>query len=249
MTDDSNNGIGRTPPDAKVLGLLEKAGEFKWMLAIAATTLYVDCALMVHAHKNLLTLDWPKFNWTAALGTLAVAALFFSILISAVLPFLEFFFANAVRLAYYQWIWTPDSDQVGRLWRPRNMVKYHELKEHADRTQSQYVLAKCKEWDEKNRKSAEEAAQLGSVAFRALWFLIANLILSLKYGPAAIFSLAGSMESDALRATILAVAGILCWISCVSWCRDPKPDKWIAYAPLYDELHAAEERQREAYEK
>ena len=224
--------------DTRALGLLERAGEFQWMLTMSAVILYVDCGLMLIKKKNLVTFDWTTFSWTEQIGTLVVAGLLFSILISSILPFLESVIASIARWMYFEWLWIHFRSR-DKWERPNNMVTYGELKDYADRKESNYILAKCKEWEERWQKNQAEAHRLGVTVFRALFFLIAEIYVSSSDALSAIDMLSPYVSDAALFLSKFAAIGILFWSACLAWCRETQPYPWISFAPLYDEIKAA----------
>jgi len=242
----SEPGTGKdagTAPDFAILGLLEKAGQFQWMLKILTAALFLDCALMVTKGENILSYPWENLSWSASIGALIVGGVVFSLLIAAVLPVLGGAAAWLVRTAYiYIPLLRPHSDTDYR--RGRHQVMPGELLEHADRLQSDYILAKYREHEENARRARAESGRLGQESFNTLLFLLMNLYLTSTTVQSTIWRLTRGLEADLFAVSMLLMTVALMSLACISWCGIFRNDDWITYAPLYDQIEKKREEER-----
>lgn len=232
-----------TPPDFAFLGLLEKVSQFQWMLKILSAALFLDCALMIAKRRNLLTYPWEELSWSASIGALIVGGVAYSILIAAVLPFLGNLTALLVRTAY---IYIPglSSNNYDEYRRHRHAVTPWELLEHADRLQSDYILAKYTHYQEIASRAKTEASRLGQESFNALFLLILNCYLTSAGVKPTLWQLTDLVDIDTYVVGLLLAIATLVWLACISWCRIFSPSGWITYAPLYDEIERKRDDER-----
>lgn len=232
-----------TPPDTTALGLLEKVGQFQWMLQILSAALFLDCVLMVTQRQNLLSYPWESLSWSASIGALIVGGVAYSILIAAVLPVLGTLTAQLVRTAYIYLPWLHVN--IERAYRrERNQVWSWELLEYADRLQSDYILARYKEYEDVARRADAEASRLGQAAFNTMLLLILNAYLSDAAASSTIFRVTDFVDIDTFVVGLVLSIGALACLSCISWCRIFRPSGWISYAPLYNEIEKKREEER-----
>lgn len=244
---EESGGSGSKQPLDKALGLMEKAGDFHWMLQIVALALFVDCTLLLVKHENLSSYPWGQFNLTNELPLLLASGLCYSIIVSAIIPVFSGLVGYVVRFLYYQFLYLHIRDKDGsKRW--RNQVYYYELKEHADRTQSSYVKSLYENWKERQSKIEEEKIKMERAAFRVLVMIAAGLYLGTAEKPAVIFSFSKHLSSDAFALAAIFTVGTLFYICCVSWCRDWYQNQWIEYAPLYDEIIKKQEDEKKRME-
>lgn len=241
MTEQAN-GKDKSLPDMGQLGWIERAAELHWALQIVAAALFVDSALMVVEKRNLLDFPWGAVDWSGRIGQLVVAVVVFSVLLSVVLPLCEAAARAVVVFIHDRWLYSR-ARETGQ--RPRFCVSSGELRDHADRTQSHYVFRLWQEAQEKHRQADVENARLGRLAFRVLCFLLVNIALVTPQLQPAMAVLRTPLGDEGTELFLLAAIVVLAGLAWASWCRDPWPTRWVRYAPLYQEIRAAEEASRQ----
>jgi hypothetical protein len=132
---------------------------------------------------------------------------------------------------------------------PRNHVRSYQLLEHADIKQDNYALARYKEYESTLDRANSENFQLGRAAFRTLFFLVFNLVVSTPEHPATVFEARVFIPTEAYVVCYLGVALVLFYLCCHSWFRYSKASGWVEYAPLYQEIEKKREEERERQRK
>jgi len=225
---------------------LESAKDFDWTLLLASTILYIDCALVWSGKPNLLSVDWSGIVWTQHIAWAILAALGFCALVSGMLPAVERILKAVVidlrPLVPLNFGRDRTYSQAGP-----NEVSPWKLKEHADRTQSDYVLALYKEWKRKVDKRNHSLTESGRLALRTLVLLTFNLYLVSPQTPTMLAHIAGKLSTEAFVAMLIAAIGVLIRLVFRSWCRDLFPNQWIDYAPLYDLLRSEQKEKQRRY--
>lgn len=229
-------------PDMGQLGWIERAAELHWALQIVASALFVDSALMLVEKRNLLDFPWGAVDWSGRIGQLVAALVVFCVLLSVVLPLCEAAARAAVVFIHYKWLYSP-ARETGQ--RPLLCVRDGELRDHADRTQSDYVFRLWQDAQEQRRQADAEKARLGRLAFRVLCLLLVNIQLATPQLQPAMAVLRIPLGDEGAGLALLAATVGLAGLAWACWCRDPWPTRWVRYAPLYEELRAAEEAARQ----
>jgi hypothetical protein len=128
-------------------------------------------------------------------------------------------------------------------------VRSYQLLEHADIKQDNYALARYKEYESTLDRANSENFQLGRAAFRTLFFLVFNLVVSTPEHPATVFEARVFIPTEAYVVCYLGVALVLFYLCCHSWFRYSKASGWVEYAPLYQEIEKKREEERERQRK
>lgn len=235
------------PPDIAALSLLDKASQLQWMLQILSLTLFLDCALVLTRGQNVLTYAWEQFSWSASFGLIVVGVVAYSVLISVVIPIADVALGKMVETLHIAYP-VFDSHDPHKYTRSQHQVTPYELHEYADRQQSDYALAKYKEYVANRERTSDTAAQLARLALQTFAFLITNVSLGAS-GSDSLFKHA-LMSLDVEWVTMVTLmAGILLtglWLA--YWCRS-MPFGWIYFAPLYDEIEAKRRAERMRFEE
>jgi hypothetical protein len=231
-------------PSIQVLSLIEKASEFQWMLQMISFALFVDSVMVLAGKSNFLNWPWRDFNWTSQISAVVIACIVFIASMACLIPILEGIFSWVIRLAYiYSPFFTIKADDYRR---SDGMVRAYELQDQADEEQSDYLLAKVKEVEEKRKNANEEARKLGSIAFKTATLLFVNLFLigseSLQTTPQYFLTFIQPDKSFTIIIANFIGLGALC---VTSWCRDYYPSTWIRYVPLYQKIVQEKERKKQ----
>lgn len=244
----SNDGHNSPRIDLKAIDLLDKANEFAWTLKILSFMLFLDSVLCFATGFNLWTYPWAQFQWLTMLGKIIVVVLSYAIIASAVVPLADACVGWVTVQIYYSLPYFLFAKKEQRE-PPRHYVRPYQLLEHADTNQDDYALARYKEHESTVDRAISERFQLGRAAFRTLFFLILNLVVSSPEHPSTIFEARTFVSAEAYVVCYLGAGLLLFYLCCLSWFRYSKASGWVEYAPLYRELEKKREEERERHRK
>lgn len=246
MTEHTQKNQEPSPPVS--IGLIEKAWEWKWAVRLAYLVLFLDIALLLRKLPGVLDMSISLERVWANFGYLLTAACSFGLIVSFGIPALAFALRQIFSLIGAALPYGFFEVRPQRYQRPDGYVSLYQLREHAARQNSDFLMRLYEKRSSEIEEAREQREQIGMLFFGMTLLCLLDWSLGRNSSNGSLVQIFMSYTDDKIGVVALvalvAVIGLLRWAWFPAW-----KTNWAYYPPLHDELVSKERAEKDAREK